>query len=202
MGTSTVSGPFRSANGFQELVNGVWTPVSGGGGGGGGPVLVNLTLDNVYGARGVTPTGSVIQAPQVAPGEIIRVFMDFETREVAGSTGPRPVWAVQLYGPEGSYPYISTAVFVPLLIDQPPPVYSLNMVCYQDFDPGDSPPGVFYPWIGEGGGGEGSFSYMVLDILFMGSTTYEGVELYLYTIVSTLPNSYGSPPNIFQYPST
>lgn len=36
MGTSTVSGPFRSENGFQELVNGVWTPVSGGGGGGGG----------------------------------------------------------------------------------------------------------------------------------------------------------------------
>lgn len=35
MGTSTVSGPFRSANGFQELVDGVWTPVSGGGGGGG-----------------------------------------------------------------------------------------------------------------------------------------------------------------------
>jgi hypothetical protein len=34
MGTSTVSGPFRSQNGFQELVNGVWTPVSGGGGGG------------------------------------------------------------------------------------------------------------------------------------------------------------------------
>ena len=36
MGTSTVSGPFRSQNGFQELVNGVWTPVGGGGGGGGG----------------------------------------------------------------------------------------------------------------------------------------------------------------------
>jgi len=202
MGTSTVSGPFRSENGFQELVNGVWTPVSGGGGGGGGPVLVNLTQANVYGARGVSPTGSVIQAPQVAPGEIIRVFMDFATFQAANSTSPRPVWAVQLYGPEGSYPYISTAVFVPLLIDQPPPVYSLNMVCYQSFDPGGSPPGVFYPWVGEGGGGEGAFNYMVFDILFMGSATYDGVELYLYTIVSTLPNSYGSPPNIFQYPST
>jgi hypothetical protein len=33
MGTSTVSGPFRSQNGFQELVNGVWTPVGSGGGG-------------------------------------------------------------------------------------------------------------------------------------------------------------------------
>lgn len=34
MGTSTVSGPFRSANGFQELVNGQWVPVAGSGGGG------------------------------------------------------------------------------------------------------------------------------------------------------------------------
>ena len=41
MGISTVSGPFRSQNGFQELVDGVWTPV-GGGGGGGGPELVIL----------------------------------------------------------------------------------------------------------------------------------------------------------------
>jgi hypothetical protein len=41
MGTSTVSGPFRSQNGFQELVNGVWTPVGGGGGGGGAVVTIN-----------------------------------------------------------------------------------------------------------------------------------------------------------------
>jgi hypothetical protein len=40
MGTSTVSGPFRSQNGFQELVNGVWTPVGGGGGGGSSPTIV------------------------------------------------------------------------------------------------------------------------------------------------------------------
>ena len=40
MGTSTVSGPFRSENGFQELVDGVWTPVGGGGGGGGAEVLI------------------------------------------------------------------------------------------------------------------------------------------------------------------
>lgn len=43
MGTSTVSGPFRSQNGFQELVNGVWTPVgSGGGGGGGGDLAIPI----------------------------------------------------------------------------------------------------------------------------------------------------------------
>lgn len=40
MGISTVSGPFRSENGFQELVNGVWTPVSGGGGGGGSSTVI------------------------------------------------------------------------------------------------------------------------------------------------------------------
>ena len=34
MGISTVSGPFRSQNGFQELVNGQWVPVAGSGGGG------------------------------------------------------------------------------------------------------------------------------------------------------------------------
>jgi hypothetical protein len=43
MGTSTVSGPFRSQNGFQELVNGVWTPV--GGGGGGGPTVIVADVD-------------------------------------------------------------------------------------------------------------------------------------------------------------
>jgi hypothetical protein len=42
MGTSTVSGPFRSQNGFQELVNGVWTPV---GGGGGGPTVIVADID-------------------------------------------------------------------------------------------------------------------------------------------------------------
>lgn len=202
MGTSTVSGPFRSENGFQELVNGVWTPVSGGGGGGGGPVLVNLTLDNVYGARGVPPTGSVIQAPQVAPGEIIRVFMDFETLEAANNTSPRPVWAVQLHGSEGAYVYLETSVFVSEPLEQPPPVYVLNVVNYRSFDPGESPPGVFYPWVGEGGGGEGSFNYMMFDVLFLGSLIYEGLEVFAYTIINTLPNAYGPMPNIFQYPST
>ena len=44
MGTSTVSGPFRSANGFQQLdENGVWVPVTGNGGGGGGSVTQYVT---------------------------------------------------------------------------------------------------------------------------------------------------------------
>lgn len=52
MGTSTVSGPFRSANGFQELVNGVWTPVAGGGGSGGVAntclVQIPINIDCTY----------------------------------------------------------------------------------------------------------------------------------------------------------
>ena len=49
MGTSTVSGPFRSENGFQELVNGQWVPVAGTGGGGGGPVCTQyLTVANAF----------------------------------------------------------------------------------------------------------------------------------------------------------
>lgn len=43
MGISTVSGPFRSKNGFQELVNGEWVSVAGGGGGGGGANYTPLT---------------------------------------------------------------------------------------------------------------------------------------------------------------
>jgi hypothetical protein len=44
MGTSTVSGPFRSQNGFQELVNGVWTPVGGGGGGNPNDIVVTQEI--------------------------------------------------------------------------------------------------------------------------------------------------------------
>ncbi len=39
MANTTFKGPVRSQNGFQELVDGVWTPV-GGGGGGSAPVVV------------------------------------------------------------------------------------------------------------------------------------------------------------------
>ena len=36
MANTTFKGPVRSQNGFQQLVDGVWTPMGGGGGGGGG----------------------------------------------------------------------------------------------------------------------------------------------------------------------
>lgn len=84
MGTSTVSGPFRSANGFQELVNGVWTPVAGGGGGGGGGGFVPVALINQYGGSLGLPdnrysdnnigppsgpsAGTIIQLPPISVG--------------------------------------------------------------------------------------------------------------------------------------
>ena len=55
MAESTVSGPFRSENGFQQLdENGEWVPVTGGGGGGG--------VTSVVAGSGVSvssPTGAV-----------------------------------------------------------------------------------------------------------------------------------------------
>jgi hypothetical protein len=44
MANTTFKGPVRSQNGFQELVDGVWTPVGGGGGGGGSAIVVPVTL--------------------------------------------------------------------------------------------------------------------------------------------------------------
>jgi hypothetical protein len=99
MGTSTVSGPFRSQNGFQELVNGVWTPVGGGGGGGGGYTFVSLNddyfpnfTDNRYSddpevLSGPTAGTSVI-LPNINVGESIVIT------SLAGDSSD--VWRIQL----------------------------------------------------------------------------------------------------------
>jgi hypothetical protein len=59
MGTSTVSGPFRSQNGFQELVNGEWVPVGGGGGGGVSAITAGsgIAVDQSTGNVTVSNTG-------------------------------------------------------------------------------------------------------------------------------------------------
>jgi len=67
MGTSTVSGPFRSQNGFQELVNGVWTPVGGGGGGGNAPIVIDRS----------TSDSIVIPAVPTAVGQVYTYFFPY-----------------------------------------------------------------------------------------------------------------------------
>lgn len=74
MGTSTVSGPFRSANGFQELVNGVWTPVGGGGGNSAFTTIIRPAANLVY----------TLPAP-TAVGQIYNIFVPMNS-----DTGPFP----------------------------------------------------------------------------------------------------------------
>lgn len=65
MANSTFSGPVRSQNGFQELVDGVWTPL--GGGGGGGSVVVLPADTTTY----VLPLGTL--------GQVITIVMQNDT---------------------------------------------------------------------------------------------------------------------------
>lgn len=84
MGTSTVSGPFRSANGFQELVNGQWVPVAGGGGGGGVPntclVQVPINIDCAYDYPGFYSATMKLDLP-------------FTVQEVGDSIASGGTWA-------------------------------------------------------------------------------------------------------------
>lgn len=58
MANTTFNGPVRSENGFQELVDGVWTPL--GGGGGGGSVVVLPSDTDSYVLPGDATPGQVI----------------------------------------------------------------------------------------------------------------------------------------------
>jgi hypothetical protein len=60
MGTSTVSGPFRSENGFEQLVDGEWVPVSGGGS--------SLSLTTTGTSGPATLVGSNLNIPNYATG--------------------------------------------------------------------------------------------------------------------------------------
>jgi len=94
MGISTVSGPFRSENGFQQLdENGVWVPVAGGGGGGGTTFVkfedTNRFSNNKYNPTPSGPTaGNVITLPSISVGETITFYAN------GGSNSD--TWKVQL----------------------------------------------------------------------------------------------------------
>jgi hypothetical protein len=100
MGTSTVSGPFRSQNGFQQLVNGVWTPVGGGSGGIAATVTLgdsasavysgvpdNRYSNSFYSLSGST-AGTYIQLPAIEIGQSILV----DSKAAAYDTN---VWALK-----------------------------------------------------------------------------------------------------------
>lgn len=70
MANTTFKGPVRSQNGFQQLVDGVWTPV-GGGGGGGTSVLVPFPTDG--------GTTVYTQAPLTEPGQMVTITSSWPT---------------------------------------------------------------------------------------------------------------------------
>jgi hypothetical protein len=80
MANSTFSGPVRSQNGFQELVDGVWTPLGGGGGGGGGGSAIILPR----------PEGSDVLVEMTEPTAVGQIYNY--------SLGPKPASS-----PSGSY---------------------------------------------------------------------------------------------------
>jgi hypothetical protein len=114
MGTSTVSGPFRSQNGFQELVDGVWTPVGGGGGGASLPVIMAIPengSDNVVYLTEPTTVGQVYSfegsLPVASPNGAIAIRLPIDgglqtfygTLPVYNSYGyPSPLYNVYFYG--------------------------------------------------------------------------------------------------------
>ena len=102
MGTSTVSGPFRSENGFQELVNGQWVPVAGGGGGGFVPVLLTNEYASSFGLLDNRYSNDSTQAPPTGPsaGTIIQlppiqVGGTYYICQPAGASSSS-VWALKL----------------------------------------------------------------------------------------------------------
>jgi hypothetical protein len=156
MGTSTVSGPFRSQNGFQQLVNGVWTPVGGGGGGGGVVDVITLVDENGGAQVGLacnsysqdvsssTPTGpsagNIIQLPSMDVGQAVLV-------NFVAYGGSFKCWALQMpniAGIDFSYMYNgdgNIVYTVPYGSGASPGVLLLESRSGTPFDPN---PGLFF----------------------------------------------------------
>lgn len=64
MAYTNFTGPVRSDEGFEQLVNGVWTPVSGGGGGGGGGSAIIVPR----------PEGSNVVVDMTAPTAVGQIY--------------------------------------------------------------------------------------------------------------------------------
>lgn len=94
MAYTNFTGPVRSDEGFEQLVDGVWTPVGSGGGGGGSTatmfttptdgsnVTVTLpapteagTMYTVAGTLSLTPSGTVTIATTLLPGQAVALLV-------------------------------------------------------------------------------------------------------------------------------
>lgn len=90
MANSTFSGPVRSQNGFQELVDGVWTPLGGGGGGSAAVVVIRDPAVN-----------TVVTLP--VPTEVGQVYNYLVPASVNGA-GEKVTFALpSVPGTSGSY---------------------------------------------------------------------------------------------------
>lgn len=93
MANTTFKGPVRSQNGFQELVDGVWTPVGGGGGGGGGSTAIVYT----------TPSdGSTVTVQLPAPTEVGTMYTVAGLAAVFGPSGQIKIIPTLLPGQTGA----------------------------------------------------------------------------------------------------
>lgn len=103
MAYTNFTGPVRSDEGFEQLVNGVWTPVSGGGG---GTTFVSLSSENKYTDNYYEdpPTGpgagTIVELPVIGVGETYTIY-------TGGSAGGLEAWALQL----PSIPGIDIAIY-------------------------------------------------------------------------------------------
>jgi len=106
MGTSTVSGPFRSANGFQQLdENGVWVPVTGGGGGGGITTIIIPDPSTITPIPVMTPgqTLALVGGPAAVNGDYLVAFPSLPGTDSVSIAGLRT---------KMSFPYDNQPVFV------------------------------------------------------------------------------------------
>jgi hypothetical protein len=203
MGTSTVSGPFRSQNGFQELVNGVWTPVGGGGGG-----LVPVALVNQYGGSlGLSdnrysddntqnpPTGptagNIIQLPPISVGGTYFIYT-----QVGGSS--MDAWALQLPTIPGA-DISSFSTGVSMVFDGytgAGPVYTVgpNLIGLSTIS---APPDTFYVY-----GSIGQASWLGITLASIGTVAGFGTVAFFVQSNTPMMDSYTPFPDPFVYPYT
>lgn len=127
MAESTVSGPFRSENGFQQLdENGEWVPVTGGGGGGGvtsviagsgvsvssptGAVTIaNTGVTSIIAGSGISvsaPTGAVTISATGGGGGFTKILAQWGDTVAL----PAPTAVGQIYEVDVAYSYNAVAL--------------------------------------------------------------------------------------------